>query len=115
VQRVCQVVAKRRLAVAVALGRDQLERLADELRMRPGRDRPAPGGRRGAEGERPCRWRSAGSHSPRRSWTVYELGMTLGGHGKEGQHWSHTLRALADHLGAEGEVTMQSVCVDRGR
>jgi hypothetical protein len=51
----------------------------------------------------------------RASDPMYELGMTLGGHGKEDQHWSHTLRALADHFGAEGEVTMQSVCVDRGR
>jgi hypothetical protein len=51
----------------------------------------------------------------RASDPMYELGMTLGGHGKEDQHWSHTLRSLAAHLGAEGEVTIQSVCVDRGR
>ncbi len=27
----------------------------------------------------------------------------------------HTLRSLQTHLGGEGEVTTQSVCVDRGR
>ena len=31
----------------------------------------------------------------RASDPLYELGMTLGGHGKEDEHWSHTLRALA--------------------
>jgi hypothetical protein len=46
---------------------------------------------------------------------MYELGMTMGGHGKEDEHWRHTLRALAAHLGAEAEVTTQSVCVDRRR
>jgi hypothetical protein len=51
----------------------------------------------------------------RASDPMYELGMTMGGHGKEDQHWQHTLRALSNHLGATGEVTMQSVCVDRGR
>jgi hypothetical protein len=51
----------------------------------------------------------------RASDPMYELGMTLGGHGKEDEHWSHTLRALQAHLGATGAVTVQSVCVDRGR
>jgi hypothetical protein len=51
----------------------------------------------------------------RASDPMYELGMTLGGHGKEDEHWSHTLRALQAHLGATGDVTVQSVCVDRGR
>jgi hypothetical protein len=46
---------------------------------------------------------------------MYELGMTMVGHSKEDEHWMHTLRALSIHLGATGEVTMQSVCVDRGR
>ncbi len=51
----------------------------------------------------------------RASDPMYELGMTFGGHGKEDEHWSHTLRALQAHLGATGDVTVQSVCVDRGR
>lgn len=51
----------------------------------------------------------------RASDPMYELGMTFGGHGKEDSHWQHTLRALQAHLGAEGEVTTVSVCVDRGR
>ena len=38
----------------------------------------------------------------RASDPMYELGMTMGGHGKEDQHWQHTLRALATHLGADG-------------
>ena len=51
----------------------------------------------------------------RASDPLYELGMTIGGHGKEDEHWMHTLRALATYVGAPGEVTVQSVCVDRGR
>ena len=51
----------------------------------------------------------------RASDPMYELGMTMGGHGKEDEHWMHTLRALATYVGAPGEVTVQSVCVDRGR
>jgi hypothetical protein len=51
----------------------------------------------------------------RASDPMYELGMTMGGHGKEDEHWQHTLRELSKHVGATGEVTMQSVCVDRGR
>ena len=31
----------------------------------------------------------------RASDPMYELGMTLGGHRKEDQHWAHTLRSLA--------------------
>ena len=51
----------------------------------------------------------------RASDPLYELGMTLGGHKKEDEHWMHTLRELALYLGADGEVTMQAVCVDRKR
>ena len=32
-----------------------------------------------------------------------------------GRHWSHTLRALAEHFGAEGEATTRVVCVDQRR
>ena len=46
---------------------------------------------------------------------LYEIGMTMGGHKKEDAHWSHTLTRLAEHMGAEADVTAQSVCVDRGR
>ena len=51
----------------------------------------------------------------RASDPLYEIGMTLGGHQKEDEHWMHTLQALALYLGAEAEVTMQAVCVDRKR
>jgi hypothetical protein len=51
----------------------------------------------------------------RASDPMYELGMILGGHSQEDRHWQHTLRALQEHLGAGGEVTTTSVCVDRGR
>ena len=51
----------------------------------------------------------------RASDPMYELGMTLGGHGKEDLHWQHTLRSLGEHLGATGEVETTTVCVDRGR
>jgi hypothetical protein len=51
----------------------------------------------------------------RASDPMYELGMVLGGHGQEDRHWQHTLRSLQAHLGAEGEITTLSVCVDRGR
>src|SRR4029079_17512945 len=51
----------------------------------------------------------------RASDPMYELGITFGGHGKEDKHWQHTLRSLAEHLGATGEVATTTVCVDRGR
>jgi hypothetical protein len=51
----------------------------------------------------------------RASDPMYEIGMTFGGHGKEDKHWQHTLRSLAEHLGAAGEVVTTTVCVDRGR
>src|SRR6476619_6669228 len=40
----------------------------------------------------------------RASDPMYELGMTFGGHGKADMHWQHTLRSLAAHLGATGDV-----------
>jgi hypothetical protein len=51
----------------------------------------------------------------RASDPLYELGMTFGGHRQEDAHWSHTLTALARHLGGAGEVTAETVCVDRKR
>jgi hypothetical protein len=51
----------------------------------------------------------------RASDPLYEMGMTLGGHKKEDEHWMHTLRALALYLGADPDVSMQAVCVDRKR
>ncbi|HEX2703422.1 MAG TPA: hypothetical protein VHM72_08325 [Solirubrobacteraceae bacterium] len=51
----------------------------------------------------------------RASDPLYELGMTFGGHRQEDAHWSHTLTALALHLGASGEVSAETVCVDRKR
>ncbi len=51
----------------------------------------------------------------RASDPLYELGMSFGGHKQEDQHWVHTLTALAEHLGAQAEVTVETVCVDRRR
>jgi hypothetical protein len=51
----------------------------------------------------------------RASDPLYEMGMTFGGHSKEDRHWAHTLRALAAALGVEGDVTIETVCVDRRR
>ena len=41
--------------------------------------------------------------------------MTFGGHRQEDRHWAHTLRSLAAAFGVEGEVTTETVCVDRRR
>ena len=41
--------------------------------------------------------------------------MTFGGHGKEDAALGAHAALAADHFGASGEVTTQSVCVDRGR
>ena len=46
---------------------------------------------------------------------LYELGMLFGGHRKEDRHWEHTLRELARSFGVEGEVSIETVCVDRRR
>jgi hypothetical protein len=51
----------------------------------------------------------------RASDPLYEVGMSLGGHGKEDAHWTHTLTALAAHFGAQAAVEVDSVCVDRHR
>jgi hypothetical protein len=51
----------------------------------------------------------------RASDPLYELGLVLGGHGQEDRHWQHTLRELARHVGVEGDVSSESVCVDRRR
>jgi hypothetical protein len=51
----------------------------------------------------------------RASDPLYELGMTFGGHKQEDAHWIHTVGALAKHLGGSGEVTAETVCVDRKR
>jgi hypothetical protein len=45
-----------------------------------------------------------------------ELGLSLGGHGKENKFWEQTLTNLAASLGAEAaEISTQAVCVDRKR
>jgi hypothetical protein len=45
-----------------------------------------------------------------------ELGLTMGGHGKENWFWEQTLANLAASLGVEdAEVSTQVVCVDRKR
>ena len=51
----------------------------------------------------------------RASDPVYEMGMALGGHRQEDQHWVHTLRSLAAHFGVEAEVEVERMCVDRRR
>ena len=44
-----------------------------------------------------------------------ELGLALGGHRQENAFWEQTLRNLAAHLGVDGTVETQAVCVDRKR
>jgi hypothetical protein len=45
-----------------------------------------------------------------------ELGLALGGHGKENTFWEQTLANLARSLGSEGAaISTQVVCVDRRR
>jgi hypothetical protein len=51
----------------------------------------------------------------RASDPLYEVGMTMGGHGQEDRHWEHTLRQLARHFAVDGELSTESVCVDRRR
>lgn len=46
---------------------------------------------------------------------IYELGMTLGGHGQEDRFWQSTLGALARHFGEDAPVDTRVVCVDRRR
>jgi hypothetical protein len=51
----------------------------------------------------------------RSSDPLYEVGMTLGGHRQEDRHWEHTLRSLASAFGVEGEVSTETLCVDKRR
>jgi hypothetical protein len=51
----------------------------------------------------------------RASDPLYEMGMTFGGHRQEDRHWEHTLRSLAEAFGVEGNVSTETVCVDRTR
>ena len=51
----------------------------------------------------------------RASDPIFELGLTLGGHGQEDRFWQHTLAAVAAHFGHPGDVDTQVVCVDRRR
>jgi hypothetical protein len=51
----------------------------------------------------------------RASDPLYEMGMTFGGHRQEDRHWEHTLRSLAEAFGVEGNVSSETVCVDRTR
>jgi len=51
----------------------------------------------------------------RASDPLYEVGMTMGGHRQEDRHWEHTLRALAEAFGVEGDVSTETLCVDKRR
>ncbi len=51
----------------------------------------------------------------RASDPIFELGLTLGGHGQEDRFWQRTLTRLAEHYGHEGEVDTVVVCVDKRR
>jgi hypothetical protein len=51
----------------------------------------------------------------RASDPIFEIGLTLGGHGQEDAFWNDTLMALAAHFGHEGEVDTKVVCVDKKR
>jgi hypothetical protein len=51
----------------------------------------------------------------RASDPLYEMGMTMGGHRQEDRHWEHTLRSLAEAFGVEGEVSTETICVDKRR
>ena len=46
---------------------------------------------------------------------LYELGFMFGGSLQEDRMWQHTLRSLAEYLGAPGKVTTVKVKVDRKR
>jgi hypothetical protein len=51
----------------------------------------------------------------RASDPIFELGLSLGGHGQEDRFWQRTLMRLAEHFDHEGEVETQVVCVDKRR
>jgi hypothetical protein len=46
---------------------------------------------------------------------IYEMMMPLGLHRVEDKTWQHTLRSVAAHFGASGEVETRVVCVDPKR
>ncbi|MFN2389435.1 MAG: hypothetical protein ABR575_07520 [Actinomycetota bacterium] len=47
---------------------------------------------------------------------VYELGLSLGGHGQEDRFWEKTLIALGAHLGVpDADVETTVVCIDKKR
>ena len=46
---------------------------------------------------------------------ISEMGLAFGGHRMENRFWEQTLANLAQHLGAEGEVSTTVTCVDRKR
>ncbi|MGA8256747.1 MAG: hypothetical protein WB767_09255 [Nocardioides sp.] len=51
----------------------------------------------------------------RASDPIFELGLTLGGHGQEDRFWQRTLTRLAQHFDHEAEVQTTVVCVDKRR
>ena len=46
---------------------------------------------------------------------IYELGFMLGGGRKEDVFWKDTLSAVAAHFGVEGDVEIETICVDKRR
>jgi hypothetical protein len=46
---------------------------------------------------------------------ISEMGLAFGGHRMENKFWEQTLRNLAQHVGAEGEVSTTVTCVDKKR
>ncbi len=46
---------------------------------------------------------------------IIEATMALYTHRKEDRIWTEVLGSLADHLGADGEVTKEAICVDKRR
>jgi hypothetical protein len=51
----------------------------------------------------------------RASDPIFELGLTLGGHGQEDRFWQSTLTSLAAHFDCDGQVETQVICVDKRR
>jgi hypothetical protein len=51
----------------------------------------------------------------RASDPIFELGLSLGGHGQEDRFWQRTLTRLSAHYGHAPEVETQVVCVDKRR
>jgi hypothetical protein len=47
---------------------------------------------------------------------IYEFGTVfMGGARRQEENWSHVLKSLAQHLGVNGQVQMDKVCVDPRR